>query len=287
MQTYFFRPSFFLAPYVDYYFVLENISKDSNFGSQGVTVFPIPQGQMVFSYGDPTFEKWVGGSLSPSPGFAVGGYANRTVEYFSEGTVSAIMVGFKPWGIQAFLDFELKHISNSNSDMSLHFGNEVGFVEEMLHEAGDMAERIRIVEAFLAGKLRRPVIDKAMVHAVELIAQSKGAMPVEQLAKESFMGRRNFLRRFEASIGITPKLFSRIVRFQQVFAAMETQQGKGDWGQIAFETGYFDQAHFINDFREFSGMAPSQFQECARPTDIGRSFDSNALGENLTGKAYL
>lgn len=287
MQTYFFRPSVFLAPFVDYYFVIENFSNDTNSGSQSVTVFPAPHGQMVFSYAEHSYEKWLGGSLSPSPGMAVGGYATKSVEYYNPGAVGAIMVGFKPWGIQAFLDFELKHISNANSEMRLHFGKEAGFVEEMLQEAGNITERLRIVEAFLAGKLRRPVIDKAMVHAVELIAQSKGAIPVDLLAKECFMGRRNFLRRFEASMGITPKMFSRIVRFQQVFAAMDAQQGKIDWGQIAFEAGYFDQAHFINDFREFSGMTPSQFHDCNQPTDIGRSFDANVVGENLFGKVYL
>ena len=287
MQTYFFRPSVFLAPFVDYYFALENFSTDSNIDAQGVTVFPTPHGQMVFSYGDPSYEKWFGGSLSPSPCFAVGGYANKAVEYYSPGKVGVIMVGFKPWGIQSFLDFELKHINNSNSDMNLHFGKETVFVEEMLHEAVGIAQRIRIVEAFLAGKLRRPVIDQTMVHAVNLIAQSKGAMPVSLLAKECYMGRRNFLRRFESCMGINPKMFSRIVRFQHVFAAMDAQQEKMDWGQISFEAGYFDQAHFITDFKEFSGMTPVQFQESARPTNIGRSFDANVQGEHLIGKVYL
>lgn len=287
MQTHFFRPSVFLAPFVDYYFVLEDFSRDSNMGAQGLTVFPAPQGQMVFTYGEHAYEKWSGGSLSPSPDFAISGYATKSVEYFSSGVVGAIMVGFKPWGIQAFLDFELKHISNANSDMDLHFGKEAVFVEEMLHEAGDMAERIRIVEAFLAGKLRRPAVDQAVVHAVGLIVQSKGAKPIEWLAKECYMGRRNFLRRFEASVGINPKMFSRIVRFQQVFAAMDAQQGKADWGQIAFSTGYFDQAHFINDFKEFSGMTPAQFTESAQATDIGRSFDANLPSDTAYGKVYL
>ncbi|MBL7829052.1 MAG: helix-turn-helix domain-containing protein [Saprospiraceae bacterium] len=161
------------------------------------------------------------------------------------------------------------------------------FVEEMLLEAGDMAERIRIVEAFLAGKLRRPVIDQSMVFAVGLIAHSKGTMTVEQIAKACFMGRRNFLRRFEASIGINPKMFSRIVRFQQVFTAMDAQQGKADWSKIAFETGYFDQAHFITEFKEFAGVTPSMFQQNAHPTDIGRCFGSNMQNDTLFSKIYL
>ncbi|MBC7776973.1 MAG: AraC family transcriptional regulator [Phycisphaerae bacterium] len=288
MQAHFFRPSVFLSPYVDYYFVLENFSKDSySEGSQGVTVFPSPQGQMVFTYGEHSDEKWLGSERLLSPDFAVTGYSTKSVEYYPQGALGAIMVGFKPWGIQAFLDFELKHITNTNSGMDLHFGKELVFVEEMLHEATNMAERLRIVEAFLAGKLRRPIIDKAMVHAVELITQSKGVMPVEHLAKECFMGRRNFLRRFEASIGINPKMFSRIVRFQQVFAAMDAQLGKPDWGQISFNTGYYDQAHFINDFKDFSGVTPSQFLESALPTEVGSSFDANVLGENLYEKVYL
>lgn len=288
MQTCFLQPSAFLAPYIDYYFVIEdNGSAIVPEDKRSLTVFPAPQGEMVFSYGAPTQEQWLDETAVDSPGLAVGGFSTKAVEYTNRQGVGCMMVGFKPWGLQSFLDVGLKELINTNSEMTLHFGTEVLFVEEMLREAGSLGERIRIVEAFLAGKLRRPMLDKTMVHAVDLIADSKGLIPVETLARQCFMSRRQLLRRFENAIGISPKLFSRIVRFQQVFTAMEQTPAQLDWSQIAYDTGYFDQAHFINDFREFSGMSPSQFFHQAQRSAIGLSFDENKGGEGFYGKVYL
>lgn len=261
MQNYFFQPSPFLAPYVEYYFVMEDFfTVQENRPAEGLKVFPAPHCEMVFSYGGFVRERWLGKAPKASPGYAIGGYATQSVEYFPEGQGGFIMVGFKPWGIQCFIDFEVREITNANSDMTLHFGREVLFVEEKLREAGNIAERIRIIEAFLAGKIHRHRPDPAMIHAVELVTQSGGMMPVEQLARQCFMSRRQFLRRFEAGIGINPKTFSRIVRFQQAFQKMTNGHTTPDWNVIAFEAGYFDQAHFINEFREFSGYSPEQFQ---------------------------
>lgn len=288
MNNYFFRPSPFLAPYIEYYFVIEDFEPaPERGGGESVKVFPAPHCEMVFSYGDTVHEKWLGGAPQLSPGFAIGGYATRPVEYFGSGATGAIMVGFKPWGVQAFLNFEAKEIANSNSDMTLHFGREVLFLEEKLREAGSVEERIRLVEAFLAGKLRRPLIDKEMVRSVEIIVASKGTLHIEELARQCFMSRRQLLRRFEASVGVGPKLFSRLVRFQKVFAKMEAANGTPDWGEVAYETGYFDQAHFINEFREFAGCAPAQFAECLRRSPAGVFFDENTRDATACSKIYL
>lgn len=288
MKTHFLQPSPFLAPYVDYYFVLEDEAPFvSLMESRTLKVFPAPQGEMVFSYGEPTQEKWQGEGTIHSPDLAVGGFATKAVEYINQQGVGSIMVGFKPWGLQAFIDTELKELLNTNSEMQLHFGSEVMFVEEMLREAHSLGERIRIVEAFLAGKLRRPVLDKVMVHAVGLIVDSKGLIQVEKLAQTCFMSRRQLLRRFESAIGISPKLFSRIVRFQQVFSAMEQASIEPEWSHLAYDSGYFDQAHFVNDFKEFSGMSPSQFFHQAQRSMIGLSFDENKRDDGLYGRVYL
>lgn len=289
MKHWFFLPSPFLAPYVDYYFAIENGKPDADNREQdSLTVFPTPQGQMVFSYGEsPTFEKWLGEKTTHSPDFAIGGYMTKSVEYTNTGDLGAIMVGFKPWGVQAFLDFELKSVTNANSDMHLHFGSAISFVEEMLCEAEGIQERIRIIETFLAGRMRRPCLDEAMINAVGLIAQSKGTLTVEQLAKECYMSRRTLLRRFEAAIGISPKPFARIVRFQNLFKSIENQAAELEWSQVAFEAGFSDQAHFINDFRAFSGMSPARFLEDAQRTKLGLGFDEQIKEDALYGKIYL
>lgn len=288
MKTHFIQPSPFLAPYIDYYFVIEDEAPLlAQQEERALKVFPAPQGEMVFSYGKPSQEKWLGENVAHSPNFAIGGFATKAVEYTNQQGVGSIMVGFKPWGLQSFVTVELKELMNTNSEMSLHFGSEVTFVEEMLQAAQSLSERIRIVEAFLAGKLSRPMLDKAMIQVVKLIVDSKGLIQVEKLAQTCFMSRRQLLRRFENAIGINPKLFSRIVRFQQVFTAMEQGVAEPEWAHLAYDSGYFDQAHFIHDFREFSGVSPAQFFHQAQRSAVGLSFDENKGDEKLYGKVYL
>lgn len=288
MNTHFIQPSPFLAPYIDYYFVVDELSaKEESKPGEGVKVFPSPQCEMVFSYGGPAREQWFGHSSDCSPGFAIGGYSTKPVEYLTQGGYGVIMVGFKPWGIQCFLNFEAKEITNTNSDMSLHYGKEVLFVEEKLRETESTAERIRIIEAFLAGKIRRYQFDKLMVYATELITRSSGTMRVQELAKACYMSRRQFLRRFEASIGINPKTFSRIVRFQQIFSKLMDGEADPDWSEVAFKADYFDQAHFINDFREFSGYSPEQLSKGLQRSQVGLFFDENIQSKVTYKKIYL
>ncbi len=72
------------------------------------------------------------------------------------------------------------------------------------------------------------------------------------------MSQRRFLDRFRGEVGIAPKLFARVQRFQAVIRKVHTLRDV-DWAAIAVECGYFDQAHFIHDFRAFSGFTPAQY----------------------------
>lgn len=287
MEYYFFRPSVFLAPYVDYYFVVE--APKGALAVPGLTTFPIPHGQMVFSWGDASHEQWLGEAARKSPDFAVCGYTTKAVTYQSQGALGVLMIGFKPWGIQPFLDFELKELTNANSEMSLHFGRQTTFLEEQLRAAASLEERIRIVETFLAGRLRRTATDQAVEHAVGLIARTGGAMRVDQLAGACYLSKRQFLRRFEASIGISPKSFSRIVRFQQAFARIQaaTAGGPPDWTDIAYCAEYADQAHYIHEFREFTGFTPAEFYQNVQRSQAGSFFENQVKDADLYRTIYL
>lgn len=95
---------------------------------------------------------------------------------------------------------------------------------------------------------------KAIAHLVE----SRGLANLDQLADAARLSPRQFRRNCLERTGISPKLLARILRFRNV-AARATPDRDGDWADVALECGYYDQAHLINEFREFSGVAPGKF----------------------------
>jgi methylphosphotriester-DNA--protein-cysteine methyltransferase len=72
------------------------------------------------------------------------------------------------------------------------------------------------------------------------------------------MSHKKFIRLFTAEVGFTPKLYLRVARFQRVLAAIHAAPAV-DWGDAVEQGGYFDQSHFIRDFREFSGFTPTEY----------------------------
>ena len=99
-----------------------------------------------------------------------------------------------------------------------------------------------------------------MHYAVSAIARSKGNVALKGLQIELRLSERSFERKFKEYIGISPKLFSRICRFQ----ASLKQLRNNDFSKlsdVAFENEYADQSHFIRAFKEFAGFSPFQYQK--------------------------
>ena len=131
-------------------------------------------------------------------------------------------------------------------------GNEMNDVHNRLQEAISFAQMKIIVESFLlkhVGKLKQTLpIDEVL----PLLIKERGLLKIDQLASHACLSIRQFERVFQQRIGLTPKHFSRLVRFSQAWIIKEQQPGIS-WIKVAYECGYFDQMHLIRDFQEFAG----------------------------------
>src|SRR5262249_39065483 len=103
--------------------------------------------------------------------------------------------------------------------------------------------------------------------AVSQILSSGGVIETSELAFRMGLSTRQLQRKFKTEVGIGPKLLARIQRFQRVFWALESSR---NWVHVAFQCGYYDQAHLIRDFRDFSGAAPAAL--LAPDTDLAFHF---------------
>ena len=122
-----------------------------------------------------------------------------------------------------------------------------------------MVNVLRIIETFLRNKLKSPeVTDRIAKQSVEMLLQLNGQLSVDDLAAHLKINRRQLERKFLSTIGLSPKQLAKVIRLQATLKMLEKKQFTS-LTSLAYENGYFDQAHFIKDFKEFTGMSPGQF----------------------------
>lgn len=199
-------------------------------------------------------------------------YGPRT-EYFlidTSSPASILGIHFKPGGAFPFFGIPADELHNSILPLDLFWGNQTEDLRGRLVSAQSIAERFHLLESFLkahifAPLLRHPAVDYALRSSRSPFNTSKVADIVDQIGLSS----RRFSQIFREQVGITPKAFHRLHRFQNAVQRI-LQSGQVDWADLALECGYFDQAHFIHEFKAFSGLTPLEYQmqEGKRPGHV-------------------
>lgn len=135
--------------------------------------------------------------------------------------------------------------------------NQVKIVEEKLNQTSDDKQRIQVVERFLLHQLQEKKVDQLVVEAVQLIYQSKGTIRISELTKTLCISASPFEKRFRQVVGSSAKKFASVVRFNSVFNELNKPKSQIE---ICYENHFFDQAHFIKDFKQFTGETPEEFK---------------------------
>ena len=140
------------------------------------------------------------------------------------------------------------------------WGHQAQALRERVLEAQTYERQLDAFESFLKQRLRTI---KGMHPAIaQALALMKPNTDIELLAKRSGYSHRRFIELFRRSVGLTPKLYSRVQRFQRTLKAI-SQSDAAAFAQIAFDMGYSDQSHFNREFREFAGMTPAEYKQSA------------------------
>ena len=103
-----------------------------------------------------------------------------------------------------------------------------------------------------------------MAFALDRFAAPDGMARVRDVTDAIALSPKRFIERFKTEVGLTPKRYCRLLRFQAAVARAHRMDGEA-WADLAAACGYFDQAHFIHDFREFSGMTPGAYEAGRTP----------------------
>jgi AraC-like DNA-binding protein len=180
----------------------------------------------------------------------------------------------RPTGVEPLLGLPAAAIGESVALLYDIVGPRAREIEDRILSGPPEGALRRMVAVFL--ELRRTGDEAprdAVAHqAVHLVQRAHGRRRIDALAGDLNVSARRLERNFLAQVGMSPKLFSRLVRFDR---AVRDLGGRGatSWAQFALAHGYTDQAHFINEFREFAGVSPAEFEAEARGLEGGVGID--------------
>jgi AraC-like DNA-binding protein len=188
---------------------------------------------------------------------------------------SAMGVVFRPGGTRAFFDEPAVDFCNDSVPLEQVWGSAAGDLRDRLREASTVTAKFRALEHMLLEQVdQRRQLHGAVRYALQEMARPLAVRSVLRVAREAGLSRRRFAQLFREQVGLTPKLYCRLARFQSVVRRIGAGAvGSVDWADLALAGGFCDQPHLVNEFREFSGLSPGTYLASERPAMNRVSMD--------------
>lgn len=225
--------------------------------SQGETPERIlPDGcvELILNFGE-RFLQHTNGRRASQPRHFLVGQMTGPILISPTGRVELLGIRFHPGGTSSFLRLAMSEVTDQVTELGAVSSE---LERELLSRSQDLLsldQKREAVERVLIRRLLRDTPLRSAMRLASRIVNSAGLISVDQLAADAGISSRQLERRFLREVGVGPKLLSRILRFQQVFRAVERSDAA--WASIAVECGYYDQAHLIRDFNQFAEQTPS------------------------------
>lgn len=187
----------------------------------------------------------------------VTGLADHSRTFKNSPDIGTVLVFFKEAGATPFFSQPLHELFRESVSLdNFMLRSELLLLEEQLAEAKTDTQRIAVVEHFLINRMTNIAPDKLVLAALDLIHKSKGNIRITELMKQLNVSQSPLEKRFRRVVGATPKKFASIVRLKNVIQQYDTINTLTELG---YETGFYDQAHFIKQFKLFTGATPEKF----------------------------
>jgi AraC-like DNA-binding protein len=251
------RPTPLLKPFVRYY-----VARDARLFD---TVFVHPVHARAapildFEFGDKDAVLYVQSNGEPpivSPrAVLVGMQTHRTGDLRITGTVDSFAILFQPDALNLLFALPAQEFTNRSFDAESVLGPVIARLREGVGNCSSFEERISAANQFLSGRaLAAHAHDGVTVAAYQMLREA-GRAPIPAMADRAGLCVRQFRRKFVQRVGISPKLFARIARFETVLDRMARSQAS--WTEAAHRFGYFDQMHMVHEFAEFTGETPTR-----------------------------
>lgn len=265
MELRYFQPPDILKRYVRHYYVFES---DTDIGFED-TVFPSGDMEMIFNLGGGLWESAVDDKYIRTPKIELWGQITKPLAIRSKGKHTMFGIKFFTHSAAYFLNEEIGIFNNQVSDLADILGNQIKTLYMQLLETSDITKRIELIDAFLIKKLitgekRSFRIDK-VANILTSIKSNSSESNLNHIASKHGITARYLHKLIYQHTGLSPTSFNKIIRFQSSLKLI----AKNDqpFTSIAYQSGYFDQSHFIKDFKSFTGITPSAYLDNITPVN--------------------
>lgn len=243
-------PPLTLSPFVRYFWTLEGNSMNALSQAFGSLVDGCPG--MIFQHGDPLMM-----DDRSLPGLFLYGQTTRHIEITAAGVFRASGVMFQPHGLKSVFGVNAATLTDACIDPPERKGYRLA---ERLADASSVSAQVKVLEDYLCTHIHGKFCAGLMEYAVSQILQSNGSISMRDLQEDLQITEKSFERKFKDHVGIPPKLFSGICRYQASLHQLKNNQ-YNKLSDIAYENDYADQSHFIRSFKKYTGCSPHQFQK--------------------------
>lgn len=257
MEFQHFRPAQILAPYIRHYYIFE--SEDNAVYED--TVFPSGDMEVIFNLGGGIWESLHENGFQKNPAIELWGQITRPLPIRSSGAHLMLGVRFFTHGTPFVLNDEIGIFNDQVSDLTEVMGRDIRDLHGRLLEANSTDVRISLLDDFFTGKLMRASRRQDRLDKVARILTSITKDPTEnnigRIADTFGITTRYLHKLVYQHTGLSPKSFDKIHRFKTSLKLIG--ENKLPLTSIAYDAGYFDQSHFIRDFKSFTGLTPSAY----------------------------
>lgn len=251
-----FEPDQNLTAFIKCYWTLES-PKEKTVEKQ--TIVPDGCMEMIFHYGDLYKQYLDNGNSIIQPRCFVIGQLTRPLEIEPAGETGIFSVRFHPEGFLPLTTIPIKAMENTTVSLDKMFGKDGQEIGQQILNASSTSKRITLIEKFLLDRLIDiETIDRIVRSTIETIITANGQLSVDELSRLNKVNRKQLLRKFSSAIGLSPKQLSRTFRLQSALKMLLNDQFS-NLAHLAYENEYYDQAHFIKEFKEFTGSTPKEF----------------------------
>jgi len=260
-----FLPSDILKPYIKCFYIFES-DADIEFDD---TVFPSGNMEVVFNLGEGTWESSVENKLFKTPQVELWGQITKPLAIKSKGRHTMLGIKFLTHSAAYFFKDEIGVFNDRVSDLCDIIGSSVKTLHSQLLEITETKRRIALIENFLLKRLagtgkRAFRIDK-VAHILTSINKSPTENSINTIASRHGITPRYLHKLIYQHTGLSPKAFNKINRFQLSLRLIA--RNEQPFTSIAYDCGYFDQSHFIRDFKSFTSVTPSAYLQNKFPVN--------------------
>ena len=249
-------PSPLLSRYVKYYWVLKTD------GIEPVLIQTIPSGcvHLVFHRGDNLNIQ----SKGWQPKNFVRGQFSISGDLISKGNIDMIAIIFHPLGLNPFVRCPMSELYNRYVDVEDLEDAELNHLKRIVSSEREAQVCIQQIESFLMRRLVDIGHNYNRIESVIRLIANYPQTDVDTLAKDACLGYRQFKRIFTEYVGMNPKEYYKVIRFQRILYMLQDNP-EMEFTDLSYLCGFYDLSHLVKDFREFSGCSPTQYLSSRSP----------------------